>query len=119
MENLRATKHAIKTFTPDALGQGSHNAGGAKAKSRRFEVLDRLARLKAGLSPGQKNDWQWFKESWDQAMVHEHKDNWAPVFAGRVRAALAGSHSNAFRLLVYNEACRALIDIVVLHVPWS
>ena len=54
LENVRATKHATKTFAPDALGHGSPNAGGAKAKSRRFEVLDRLARLKAGLSPAKR-----------------------------------------------------------------
>ena len=117
MENARATKHAIKTFTPDALGQGSPNAGGAKAKSRRFEVLDRLARLKAGLSPGQKNDWQWFKDSWGQAMVHEHKGNWGSVFAGWVQTVLNDNRSNAFSLFVYNETCRVLNATVALHVP--
>ena len=119
MEGLRACKHAIKTFTPDALGQGSRNAGGTKAKSRRFEVLDRLARLKAGLSPGQKNDWQWFKESWDQAMVHEHKDNWASVFAGRVQTVLNDDRSNALSLFVYSETCRVFNATVALHVPGS
>ena len=119
MENFRAAKHAINTFTPDALGQGSHNAGGAKAKSRRFEVLDRLARLKAGLSPGQQNDWQWFKESWDPAMVREHQDNWGSLFAGWVQTVLNDNRSNAFSLFVYNETCRVFNDTVALHVPGS
>ena len=72
MEGLRACKHAIKTFTLAALGEGSSNAGGAASRNRRFEVLDPLARLHAGLSPRQKNDWLWFKESWDQEMVRQH-----------------------------------------------
>ena len=118
MENIRATKHAIKTFTPEVLGQGSNNAGGAKGKARRFEVLDRLARLKAGLSPGQKNDWQWFKESWGQAMVHHHKSNWGIIFfAGWVQNVLTDNRSNAFSLFVYNETCRVFKDTVALHVP--
>ena len=54
LESLQESKHAMKTFTPDALGQGHKIAGGAKGKQRRFEVLDRLARIKAGLSAGQK-----------------------------------------------------------------
>ena len=53
----------LSKLTLDALGEGSPNAGGAKARKNRFEVLDRLSRLKAGLSAGQKNDWSWFKES--------------------------------------------------------
>ena len=117
MENVRATKHAIKTFTPDALGQGSPNAGGAKAKSRRFEVLDRLARLKAGLSPGQQHEWQWLKDSWDQAMVHEHTGSWGSVFAGWVQTVLNDNRSNAFSLFVYNESCRVSNATVALHVP--
>ena len=119
MENIRETKHAIKTFTPDALGQGRQNAGGAKGKGRRFEVLDRLARLKAGLSPGQKNDWQWFKESWGQAMVREHQDNWGSLFAGWVQTVLNDNRSNAFSLLVYNGTCRVFKDTAALHVPGS
>ena len=91
LENIRASKHAIKTFTLESLGQGSLNAGGAKAKARRLEVLDRLARMGSGLSPGQRNDWSWFKEAWDQAMVTEHKENWATTFSGWVQGLLTSS----------------------------
>ena len=81
LENTRECRHALKNFSLEALGAGSANAGGARAKKNRFEVLDRLSRQKAGLSAGQKNDWAWFKEEWDKAMVSEHKSNWARVFA--------------------------------------
>ena len=119
MEDKSACRHAVKNFTPAALGDGSPNAGGTTGRKNRFEVLDRLSRLKAGLSPGQRNDWQWFKESWDQAMVHEHKDNWASVFAGWVQTVLNDDRSNAFSLFVYNETCRVFNDTVALHVPGS
>ena len=117
MESIRACKHAIKTFTVEALGEDSHNAGGAKARTRRFEVLDRLARFRAGLSPGQKNDWQWFKESWDQAMVAEHGKNWGSKFAGWMQQVLDDERSNAFSCFVHTETCRVFHGIAALHVP--
>ena len=80
MESVGACRHAIKSFTLDALGEGNDNAGGLKARKNRFEVLDRLARNGAGLSAGQKNDWPWFKEAWDKEMVRQHAANWASVF---------------------------------------
>ena len=119
MECLSACRHAIKTFTLDALGAESSTAGGVKARKNRFEVLDRLSRLKAGLSAGQKNDWPWFKESWDAAMVAEHRSNWASVFAGWVQSVLEDEGSTAFSLFVYNETCRVFHASAALHVPGS
>ena len=40
-----------------ALGDGTEDGGGAKGRNLRWEVLDRLVRLGAGLANGQKNDW--------------------------------------------------------------
>ncbi len=117
MECIRASKHAIKSYTLDALGTGSHNAGGAKAKRNRMDVLDRLARIKAGLSAGQRNDWPWFRESWDQEMVTEHGEDWAALFAGWVQSVLDDERSNAFSLFVYNETRRVFHDTSALHVP--
>ena len=117
MESLSASKHAIKTFTLEALGAGSSNAGSAKARKIRFEVLDRLARMKAGLSEGQKNDWPWFKESWDQAMVTQHGEKWASFFSAWVQTVLEDEHSNAFSLFVYKETCRVFHASAALHIP--
>ncbi len=39
LESTRACKHAIKTFTLEALGAGSANAGGAKANKTPFRGL--------------------------------------------------------------------------------
>ena len=117
MESVRACRHAIKTFALDALGAGSQNAGGAKARKNRFEVLDRLARNKAGLSAGQRNDGPWFKDAWDEAMVDEHKGIWASVFSGWVQHVLDSERSNAFSTFVYNETVRVLSGNAALHVP--
>jgi len=117
LESTRACKHSVKTYTLDALGAGSENAGGAKGKRNRLEVLDRLSRLKAGLSAGQRNDWPWFKDAWDEAMLDNHGKNWASVFSGWVQHVLDDERSNAFSAFVYNETCRVLSANAALHVP--
>ena len=114
-ELIRECRHAMKTYTVGALGDGSANAGGAAARKRRFEVLDRVVRIGAGLSPGQKNDWHWFKESWDAAMVSEHKDGWALQFVSWIQGVLDDTASNAVSLFVYNETCRVFKGVVALH----
>jgi hypothetical protein len=119
MESVSACRHAIKTFTPKALGQGSANAGGPKGRKNRFEVLDRLARLRAGLSAGQKNDWPWFKEEWDKEMVEQHGADWADLFAKWMQNVLEDGCSNAFSTFVYNETCRVFHGTAALHVPGS
>ena len=116
-ESIGACKHAIKTFTLAELGEGCTNAGGNKGKKNRFEVLDRLARIKAGLSAGQKNDWQWFKESWDKAMVTAHGRSWASTFATWMQTVLHDECSNAFSTLVHNETCRVFPGMSALQVP--
>jgi hypothetical protein len=117
MESTCAERHAIKTFTLDALGEGDDSAGGPKARKNRFEVLDRLARSRAGLSAGQKNDWSWFKEAWDKEMVKQHGANWASLFAKWMQNVLGDERSNAFSTFVYNETCRVFHDTAALHVP--
>ena len=117
MESIGACRHAIKTFTLSALGEGSANAGGAKARDKRYEVLDRLARIGAGLSAGQANDWAWFKEAWDKEMVKEHGATWASVFAKRMQSVLDDEGSNAFSTFVYTETCRVFHGTAALHVP--
>ena len=68
-------------------------------------MLDRIASLGSGLSPGQRNDWSWFKDNWDKKMAEEHTDEWGTVFAGWMEGVLQnmGEANNAFSLFVYNE----------------
>ena len=117
MESICESRHAIKSFTLEALGEGNGSAGGPKARKNRFEVLDRLARIRAGLSAGQKNDWSWFKEAWDKEMVKEHGANWASLFAKWMQNVLDDESSNAFSKFVYNETCRVFHGTAALQVP--
>ena len=117
MESICESRHAIKSFTLEALGEGNGSAGGPKARKNRFEVLDRLARIRAGLSAGQKNDWSWFKEAWDKEMVQEHKAGWASLFAKWMQNVLDDESSNAFSTFVYNETCRVFHGTAALQVP--
>ena len=72
-ENVLGTKHAVKQFSLEDLGKGAKLKRCLDAaKKRRWEVLDRLARLGQGLSPEQRNDFSWFKEAWDACMLQEH-----------------------------------------------
>ena len=116
---MRAARHDIKTFSLQALGADTKNAGGAKGKKCRLQILERLSHLKSGLSAGQRNDWAWFQHAWDEAMVLQHKENWASVFSGWVQAVWEDERRNAFSELVYNETCRVLADTAALQVPGS
>ena len=118
-ENHSACRHAVKSYTVDALGGGNPSAGGAKCRRNRFEVLDRLSRFKAGLSAGQKNDWAWFKEAWDHEMVAQHGENWGSRFSEWMQAVLEAERSNAFSLFVHAETCRVFNATAALHVPGS
>jgi len=116
-EGIRECRHAVKTFTLEALGHGSPDAGGAKARKNRHEVLERLSRVNAGLSAGQRNDWDWFKAAWDQAMVNQHGASWPSLFSTWVQNVLNDGRSNAFSTFVYDETRRVFDGASALHVP--
>ena len=110
-ESLLETKHAMKSFSLEDLGQGRSRGGGGPAKKRRAEVLDRLARLGTGLSPAQRNDFAWWKAAWDEKMLAEHKEDWGGVFAGwvqRILNDLDEGNASAFSLFVHAETARCL-----------
>ena len=117
LESITACRHAVKSFRLEDLGKGEKKSGGAKGKKNRAEVLDRLSRLNSGLSPGQRNDWQWFKDAWDKAMVIEYGDEWPETFAKWMQEVLIDSRSNAFSIFVYEETCRVFDGAAALQLP--
>jgi hypothetical protein len=121
LEGVLEAKYAMKTFTPELLGQGQLRSGGPSARKSRFEVLDRLAHLGVGLSPAQKNDWTWFKGAWDAKMVNEHEQEWGSTFAGWIQRVLEDMEeqagSNAFSEFVHDETIRCLSDAPALRLP--
>ena len=54
IESVLETKHAMKRYTPEALGQGKARSGGVAARKLRYEVVDRLSHLGSGLTAAQK-----------------------------------------------------------------
>ena len=102
-----------------SLGDGLEDPGGAKGRSNRFEVLDRLARINVGLLAGQKNDWTWFKSSWDQAMKDERGEGWPMIFSGWVQGVLDDERSNAFSVFVHDETKRVFHNTAALSLPGS
>ena len=92
------------------LGKDHAIGGTVAARKARFELMDRIAHLGSGLSAGQRNDWTWFKENWDNQMAEEHKDAWGTVFAGWMEGVLEKLHeaNNAMSLFVYDETRRCL-----------
>ena len=90
-ENVWDTNHAVKQFSLEDLGKGAKLKRCLDAaKKRRWEVLDRLARLGQGLSPEQRNDFSWFKEAWDACMLQEHGDSWPETFMGWMQRLFGG-----------------------------
>ena len=117
------SKHALaaadKMYTLEMLGANDSKAGGAGGRKNRLEALDRLSYQGAGLHPGQRNDFEWWKRQWDEAMVAEHKGNWAALFAGWMQNIINSSESNAFSAFMHEETNRVLRSKfpVALSVP--
>ena len=86
-QDIKATRETLRTFSVDMLGEGKLRGGGAMAKKNRMEVLQRLA-SHATLTPQDRNDWSWFIEEWDRAMLDVHTVHWGSHFAGLVQAVL-------------------------------
>ena len=78
-----------------------------------------MARLKAGLSDGQKNDWAWFKNSWDAKMLDEHGAHWPLIFSGWMQGVLDDMEtiSNKFSVFVHDETVRVFRGVAALAVP--
>ena len=79
-----------------------------------------MAKLGSGLSAAQRNDWEWFKQAWDDKMKHQHGADWGNVFAGMMQKILddfANSSSNAFSSFIHTETARCFNDVVALQVP--
>ena len=120
-EAVLETKHAIKQYSLEDLGKGAKLKRCLDAaKKRRWEVLDRLARLGQGLSPEQRNDFSWFKEAWDACMLQEHGDNWPRLFMWWTQGLLGeneAGHGNALSVFVHRETRRCFDGVPALRVP--
>jgi hypothetical protein len=116
-QDLIAAKDALKSYTPDMLGEGRPRGGGAAYRIRRHEVLDRLL-THANLTPQQRNDWAWFKDEWDKKMSEIYNQTWGSEFAqicqGLLNKVQAGD-STVFSEFMYSETRRHLSEVPLLR----
>ena len=119
IESKHACSAAMKMFSVEMLGANDSKAGGAASRKNRVEVLDRVARHGAGLSAAQQNDFEWWKRAWDDAMVEQHKGQWAETFATWMQDVISSSETNAFSQFMHTETNRVLRHLFpkVLAVP--
>ena len=120
LEGVLESKHALKRYTPESLGQGKSRGGKVAEQKLRYEVLERIASLGTGLTPAQKNDWRWFRETWDAKMCSEHGADWGGIFSGwmqKILDDLSKGVSNAFSVFVHDETRRHFEDVPMLTVP--
>ena len=108
IESKAAMAAATKMYTLEQLGDKHSTAGGAGWRKHRFDALDRLSWQGAGLHPAQRNEFDWWKRQWDDAMVDEHKNKWAALFASWMQNIMNSSESNAFSAFMHDETNRVL-----------
>ena len=120
IESILETRHAMKRYSPEALGQGKARSGGVAARRLRDEVLDKMAKLGTGLTPSQKNAWAWFREAWEEQMCNEHAQEWGGTFSQwmqKILDDLSDGVANAFSMLMYEETKRHFSKTPMLVVP--
>ena len=103
VEAAVAAKHLVHQFTVEHL----------KRKKCRKDALGHLKRLKGSLSPQQVLEWDWFVDTWDEAMRNRHGNNYPGLFAGwlqNVCNEMAKGDGAAFSRFVHNESRRLLED---------
>jgi len=113
-------KRAVKTFSLFELGDGRPKEGGIDGKKNRAQVLDRLSRLGQGISAAQRNDFMWFKDTWDKKMLEEHGAGWPAIFVGWAQRLLNQHETGdgtAFSVFMHEQSTRCVGDEVALVVP--
>ena len=122
LESILETRHAIKRYSPEALGQGKTRSGGVASRRLRYEVLDKMAKLGCGLTAAQRNDWAWFREAWDEKMCEEHVQDCGGRFSGWMQKLLddlSDGVANAFSVFMHDETVRHFSKTPMLVVPGS
>ena len=117
-QSVAESFEAIKSFSPEMLGDGKKGGGTAQHRKARMEVLDRLG-THGTVSAQQRNDWQWFKEEWDKEMSAQKGETWGATFAEAVQSVmldLRSGKSSAVSEFMYTETKRVLSHVPVLRV---
>ena len=118
-EDVAVLRGALpKTYSPEHLGFDAKNFNMAKYRTARFEVLDKLSKLGQGLSDLQKNDFAWFKETWDQYHLEQEQAQWGLTFSTYVQHILneiSAGRTNAFSQMVFEQTRLLVADTPALR----
>ena len=128
MKKRRLPQHFCRIVSGDARMQRlcckrsmrSSSPHSRTAKKRRWEVLDRLARLGQGLPPAQMTGFGGFKDAWDARMLQEHGDIWPETFMEWTQRFLGENENGkatAFSVFEHNETRRCFDGALALRVP--
>ena len=120
IESVATLLAEAKTFSPVMLGQGHIKGGFKHHKKNRYNVLERIRRI-GNLTDAQNGQWEFFKESWDDAQASEHGANWGNIFSEVVNDVLGrmmgGDEPDAFSKFVKSETDRVLGSTGALVAP--
>jgi len=75
-------------------------------------VLGRLSRLGVGISTEQRNDFMWFKDTWDKKMLEEHGLEWPVLFAGWAQRLINQHETDAPLLFSCTNSQRDALEMV-------
>jgi len=117
-QGMTESFEAVKSFTPEMLGFGKRGGGTAQNRKARMEVLQRVA-THGVLSAQQKNDWQWFADEWDKAMITTHDATWGDVFAQAMQqltVEIESGKTDAVSVFMNRETIRVLSNVEVLRI---
>ena len=108
-----------KLATPEWLGIGVLNVGGAIATRRRKDILQRLSRL--GTPTHRSLHFELFKSEWDRLCKEKYNDNWPEIFLKKMKGVLNALPNNqdAFNQFIFDEERAVLCGRRALVVPSS
>ena len=116
---LAEEQMVTKLATPEWLGIGVLNVGGAIATRRRKDILQRLSRL--GTPTHRSLHFELFKSEWDRLCKEKYNDNWPEIFLKKMKGFLNALPNNqdAFNQFIFDEEQAVFGGIRPLLVPAS
>ena len=112
---------ATKLATPEWLGKGLRNVGGVNCTKRRWEILQRFARLGTPMTATQRAHFELFKSEWDRLCKEKYNDNWPEIFLKKMKGVLDALPGNpdALNHFIFDEERAVLGGRRALVVPSS
>ena len=110
---------AFKCVTAEFVGKGEPVCDLPCFKERRSDILDRLSWLGNGLTPGQRNNFTFFKEEWDSRCAQVFGNAWPDLFLWELNGVLKRMETDpwAFSKFMHKEERDVCSGTKALLVP--